>query len=245
MGQGLGALEVHVSSHSHYLLYDSHSCALFRLACACACVSLLGARRANVPYAVERERESRLVRIRSPGRDAYFRLRGKVAMVVAVAGRCRKPSSLIFAHAPLCTVQRPRQHHDEPARANTCRHVATSRQYSIQADALQDTATHDSSPTLGGALRQQLGHARLQYPESKRSTMRRGNTGHDSDGTERKRRLLATATLDLRTWHDATTTTMTPVGFPLARYSHHAPREGRSLSTACSSCVRGEGFRPV
>jgi hypothetical protein len=25
---------------------------------------------------------------------------------------------------------------------------------------------------------------------------------------------------------------MTPVGFPLARYSHHAPREGRSLSTA-------------
>jgi hypothetical protein len=35
-----------------------------------------------------------------------------------------------------------------------------------------------------------------------------------------------------RTWHDATTTTMTPIGFPLARYSHHAPREGQSLSTA-------------
>ena len=32
-----------------------------------------------------------------------------------------------------------------------------------------------------------------------------------------------------------TTTTMTPVGFPLARYSHHAPREGRSLSTAGSA----------
>jgi len=25
---------------------------------------------------------------------------------------------------------------------------------------------------------------------------------------------------------------VTPVGFPLARYSHRAPREGRSLSTA-------------
>jgi hypothetical protein len=38
-----------------------------------------------------------------------------------------------------------------------------------------------------------------------------------------------------------TTSTMTPVGFPLARYSHHAPREGRSLSTAGSAPVGGEG----
>jgi hypothetical protein len=30
-----GTLGLHVSSHSHCLLYDSHSCALLRLACAC------------------------------------------------------------------------------------------------------------------------------------------------------------------------------------------------------------------
>jgi hypothetical protein len=32
--------------------------------------------------------------------------------------------------------------------------------------------------------------------------------------------------------HGTTISTMTPVGFPLSRYSHRAPREGRSLSTA-------------
>jgi hypothetical protein len=34
---------------------------------------------------------------------------------------------------------------------------------------------------------------------------------------------------------------MTPVGFPLARYSHHAPREGQSLSTAGSRPLQSEG----
>jgi uncharacterized membrane protein YccC len=45
---------------------------------------------------------------------------------------------------------------------------------------------------------------------------------------------------------------VTPVGFPLARYSHRAPREGRSLSTASlhplgesSTLVRGECSAPV
>jgi hypothetical protein len=62
----------------------------------------LGATYDDVLYALERQsRFVRVSRIRTPGKDAYLRLRGKVA----VAGRCRKLSSSIFAYAPLCTVQ--------------------------------------------------------------------------------------------------------------------------------------------
>jgi hypothetical protein len=85
-------------------------------------------------------------------------------------------------------------------------------------------------PLLDGALRQRHGHARLQYTESNRRLQRHESSGH---GMESKRGgYWLQPHWNSRTWHDATTTTMTPVGFPLARYSHHAPREGRSLSTA-------------
>jgi hypothetical protein len=85
-------------------------------------------------------------------------------------------------------------------------------------------------PLLDGALRQRHGHARLQYTESNRRLQRHESSGH---GMESKRGgYWLQPHWNSRTWHDATTTTMTPIGFPLARYSHHAPREGRSLSTA-------------
>jgi hypothetical protein len=59
---------------------------------------------------------------------------------------------------------------------------------------------------------------------------------------EQERRLLATGYWHGRRGKGTTTTTMTPVGFPLARYSNHAPREGRSLSTAGSTLRKRRGF---
>ena len=138
----------------------------------------LGATYDDVLYALERQsRLVRVSRIRTPGKDAYLRLRGKVA----VAGRCRKPSSLIFAHAPLSTVQmRQRQHHDEPTRADTRRYAGTARRYSIQTDASQDTVTRDS----------------FSCPRRRATTATwtRATTVH---GEQKE----ATATREFRTWH--------------------------------------------
>ena len=65
-------------------------------------------------------------------------------------------------------------------------------------------------------------------------TVRRRKGGYRGMGSQDDARLHAQqATGAQKYWHELTgTTTMTPVGFPLSRYSHRAPREGRSLSTA-------------
>jgi hypothetical protein len=152
----------------------------------------LGATYDDVLYALERQsRLVRVSRIRTPGKDAYLRLRGKVA----VAGRCRKPSSLIFAHAPLSTVQmrhrQPTMSQRERTRAGTLvRRAGTA----YRQTRLKTPRRVILSPVLGGALRQQHGHARLQYTENKR-LQRHESSGH---GMESKRRLLATATLELK-----------------------------------------------
>jgi hypothetical protein len=80
----------------------------------------------------------------------------------------------------------------------------------------------------------------IRHAESKRRTQEATAARGHMTWHGKQEEATTTATWKHRTRHDATTatTTMTPVGFPLARYSHHAPREGRSLSTACSRPIQ-------
>jgi hypothetical protein len=119
-----------------------------------------------------------------------------------------------------------RRHHDEPARADARRHAGTAPRYSYSLRTRRKT-----SRTVALTSRRRATTATW----TRATTARRGGYGEQE---KRPGYWL----LELKTWHDVTTTTATPVGFPLARYSHHAPREGRSLSTAGSTLRKRRWF---
>ena len=123
----------------------------------------------------------RVSRIRAPGKDAYVRLRGKVA--VAVAWRCSKLSSSSFAYSARLFVQYRR------AGTTMSQHAGTVPRYSYSLQTLRKTSRNVALPSRRRATTATWTRDYSTQRRLRRARERQRDTGH---GMESKRGGLAT-----------------------------------------------------